>query len=75
LRAFIGAVLTPDFGISGGFSWLPVRGFALNGGIALLFPKTLAEGNVIGQEPNNTKDPFGLGTATAVFVGAAYNFK
>lgn len=74
-RAFVGGVITPDFGLAGGLSWLPVRGFAVNAGVGLLFPKTLGKDNVIGEEPKNTKDPFGLGTAFTVFAGAAYNFK
>src|SRR5204862_1734982 len=32
LRWFVGAVLTPDFGLAGGVSFLPIRGFSTNAG-------------------------------------------
>jgi len=73
-RWFAGGAITPDFGLAGGISFLPVRGLALNAGVLLLFYKT-APANAIGKTPADASDPFGLGTARGLILGAAYNFK
>jgi hypothetical protein len=73
-RWFGGAVIAPDFGVAAGFSYLPVRGLAIDVGVAGLFVKSAPAG-AIGRPPASATDPFDLGTAWAVFAGAGYNFK
>jgi hypothetical protein len=73
-RYFAGAVLTPDFGMTIGLSYLPVRNFSLNLGVAALLVKSVPA-SAIGQPPASATDPFRLGQAYAWFIGAGYAFK
>jgi hypothetical protein len=74
-RWFVGAVVTPNFGIGGGVSVLAVRGLALNVGAAAIGVPALKKGDTLGQAPTSANDQFGLGIAGSLFVGASYNFK
>ncbi len=75
-RWFVGGIITPDFGLSGGLSYMPVRGLAVNTGLGVLFTKTPGtEGDMLDAKPTTATDPFGLGKATVWFFGASYNFK
>jgi hypothetical protein len=73
-RWFGGAAIAPDFGAVGGISYMPVRGLAFNVGAGLLFTKS-ADAADIGAAPKDARDPFRLGVARVVFVGASYVFK
>jgi hypothetical protein len=74
-RWFAGAVITPGFGMALGASTLVTRGFGIDVGIAAIGVPALRKGDEIGKAPVNTDDPFGLGWAGTVFVGASYSFK
>ncbi len=74
-RWFVGAVLTPTFGVSVGFSYVPLRGVGVNIGYAALGINTAAGGKAIGDAPASAKDPFKLGVVGAFFAGLSYNFK
>ena len=73
-RLFYGVTILPDFGVAGGYSFLPIRGLSINAGAALLFVKS-APSSVIGSAPPNATDPFKLGTGLTAFVGVGYAFK
>ncbi|OGA54746.1 MAG: hypothetical protein A3G25_12410 [Betaproteobacteria bacterium RIFCSPLOWO2_12_FULL_63_13] len=73
-RWFGGAVLTPDFGVAVGVSYMPVRGLSFNTGVAQLFTKSVTAAE-IGKEPQSATDPFKLGSAGIVFFGVGYVFK
>jgi hypothetical protein len=73
-RGFAGAVLTPDFGMTVGLSYLPVRNFSLNLGVAGLLVKSVPA-SAIGKPPDTATDPFRPGKVWAWFVGAGYAFK
>ena len=74
VRAFVGAALTPDFGIVGGVNVLLQRGIGILGGVGLLFGKG-AEADEIGKPPAATEDPFKLAIGRTAFVGISYNYK
>jgi hypothetical protein len=74
-RWFVGAVITPDIGVGGGYSFLIVRGLAANIGGALIAVTSPAEGETVDSVPKNPKDPFQPTVAGGLFVGASYNFK
>jgi hypothetical protein len=74
-RWFVGAVVTPTFGIGAGYSYLPIRGFGLNAGYAVLGTSRPAAGKTIGDEPANRDDPFAFGWAGTWLAGVSYNFK
>ena len=73
-RLFAGAVITPDVGVGGGVSVLLVRGLALNLGAGAVFSRAVETEEEIGKPPANSSDPFALGIAPIVFVGASFNF-
>jgi hypothetical protein len=73
-RLFVGGVLAPEFGFSGGIGFQIVRGFTVNTGAAVLLIDTLKDGEKIGLPPVNHEDPFKYGTATVFFLGVGYNF-
>jgi hypothetical protein len=62
-RWFVGAVLTPAFGVGGGYSFVPIRGLGINAGYAVVGTSTPAGGKTIGQVPADEDDPFSLGWA------------
>jgi hypothetical protein len=74
-RWFIGAAITPTFGVGVGYSYLPIRRLGINIGYALLGISTAAEDKQIGEAPASTNDPFKLGVTGAAFFGLSYNFK
>jgi hypothetical protein len=74
-RLFAGAVVTPDFGVAGGFSALLVRGLSANIGGAILGVRGMQPGDTLGQPPTNSTDPFKLSPAYVLFAGVGYNFK
>jgi hypothetical protein len=73
-RLFLGAALTPDFGVAGGVNVMLIRGLGLCVGAGALFGKGAEPGD-IGKPPAEPKDPYRLATATAVFAGITYNYK
>ena len=73
-RWFGGAVIAPDFGLAAGISYLPIRGVAINAGLAGLFIKSVDRAQ-IGNAPSDATDPFRLGTAWSLFAGVGFNFK
>lgn len=76
-RYFIGAILTPEFGIGTGISVGLMRGLAVNvgvGGVLVSVPgKDLDVGSVV--PANSPDDPDGLGLKGVLFAGLSYNFK
>jgi hypothetical protein len=74
IRLFVGGILSPEFGFSGGIGCQVVRGFSINAGVGILLIDTLKEGEAIGAPPVNHDDPFKYGTATVFFFGVGYNF-
>lgn len=74
-RVFAGAIITPDFGVGGGLSVLLVRGLAVNVGGGVVFGRAVESEEEIGKPPANAKDPFVLGRAPVLFVGASFNLK
>jgi len=74
-RWFIGAAITPTFGVGFGYSFLPVRGLGINVGYAVLGISTAAGGRQVGEAPASTNDPFKLGGTETAFFGLSYNFK
>lgn len=74
IRGFVGAALTPDFGMVGGANVLLFRGIGVLVGGGQLFGKG-AEPDEIGKPPAATDDPFKLARATIWFVGISYNYK
>ena len=76
-RYFIGAILTPEFGVGTGFSVALMRGVAVNvgvGGVLVSVPgKDLDVGSAV--PANSPDDPDGLGLKGVVFAGLSYNFK
>lgn len=75
LRFFWSAILTPDFGVGFGGSFLLVRGLALNGGVGWLFTRAVSNEDLVGKPPANRGDPFELGGARVWVVGATFNLK
>jgi hypothetical protein len=74
-RWFVGAVITPDFGIATGLSAGIVRGLTVNVGGAILGVRGLNAGDKLGAPPTHDEDPFRLSQARVAFVGVGYNFK
>jgi hypothetical protein len=74
IRLFVGGILAPEFGFSGGIGFQIVRGFSINTGAGVLLIDTLKEKEAIGAAPVNHNDPFKYGTATVFFFGVGYNF-
>jgi hypothetical protein len=72
---FVGAVVTPDFGVGVGLSAKIVRGLTANIGGAVLGVKSLQNGDALGSAPKNSEDAFGLSPAKVFFVGVGYVFK
>jgi hypothetical protein len=70
---FVGGVLTPEFGLSGGAGFNLNRKISLNAGIAFLRIDTLKAGETVGSAPVSDK-PLKNGVARTVFVGFGYNF-
>jgi hypothetical protein len=70
---FIGGVLTPEFGLSGGGGFNLNRKISLNAGVAFLRIDTLKAGETVGNAPVSDK-PLKNGVARTVFVGFGYNF-
>ena len=74
-RWFVGAAITPTFGVGVGYSYLPIRGLGINIGYTVLGTNTAADGKKVGEAPSEVNDPFKLGVTGAVFFGLSYNFK
>ena len=74
VRAFVGAALTPDFGLIGGVNVLLVRGIGIVGGAGALFGKG-AEADEVGKAPAASNDPFKLATSKVAFVGISYSYR
>lgn len=73
-RVFVGAALTPDFGIVGGANVLLFRGIGILVGGGQLFGKG-AEPDEIGKPPAATNDPFRVARGTVWFAGIGYSYK
>jgi hypothetical protein len=73
-RVFVGAIVTPDFGVAAGGSVLLMRGLSINVGVGALFVKTPGD-NTIDEAPKDANNPFSLGVTVMPFIGLAYNFK
>ncbi|HEX4961236.1 MAG TPA: hypothetical protein VF173_10395 [Thermoanaerobaculia bacterium] len=73
-RFFVGACLTPEFGLGGGAGYSLIRGLSINAGFAWLRVDTLRDGDQLGHPPSNLKDPFKNGIRRVIFVGFGYNF-
>ena len=74
-RLFLGAVITPDFGIGVGGSLLLVRGLAVNAGVGVLFSRGVANPDALRSAPTDPKKPFELSYTPFTFIGASFNFK
>jgi hypothetical protein len=76
-RFFAGPVLTPNFGMAGGFAFEVNRHLALNAGYARLWFDTPKDGDKLDQPPSdaNTAAPFDLKAIGAWFFGVSYNLK
>jgi hypothetical protein len=75
LRWFVGAVVTPDFGVAAGVSAGIVRGLTVNFGGAILGVRGLQSDDELGRPPSHDEDPFRLAQARVLFLGAGYTFK
>jgi hypothetical protein len=75
LRWFVGAVVTPDFGVAAGVSAGIVRGLTVNFGGAILGVRGLQSDDELGKPPSHDEDPFRLAQARVLFLGAGYTFK
>jgi hypothetical protein len=75
LRGFVGAAITPTFGVTLGLSYMPVRGLGINFGAAALGISGLKDGETFGSTPVDINDPLKLEATFTLFVGASYNFK
>jgi hypothetical protein len=73
-RGFLGAALTPDFGVVGGINVLLQRGIGIVGGVGLLFGNG-AEPEEVGTPPAPSQDPFKLAVGRTAFVASGYNYK
>jgi hypothetical protein len=74
-RWFVGAAITPTFGVGAGVSYLPVRGLGVNVGVAVLGINAPNKGDDIGSAPTDEDDPFRLAATYTGFIGLSYNFK
>ena len=74
-RWFVGAVITPSFGVGLGYTFLPTRGLGINAGYAVMGISVADGGKKVGEAPADTADPFKLGVTGAAFLGVSYNFK
>jgi len=74
IRLFVGGILAPEFGISGGVGVQLIRGLSVNTGIGVLLIDTLKDGEKIGFAPVDHENPFEYGTAAVFFIGLGYNF-
>jgi hypothetical protein len=72
---FVGAVVTPDFGVGAGVSAHLVRGLSVNFGGAVMGVRGLRDGDMLGAAPKHPENAFRLTRAQVVFVGVGYNFK
>jgi hypothetical protein len=72
---FVGAVVTPDFGVAAGVTAHLVRGLSANIGGAVLGVHGLREGDVLGAAPVDPDSVFRLARAQVLFVGIGYSFK
>jgi hypothetical protein len=75
IQWFVGAVVTPDFGVAGGVSAHLVRGLSVNFGGALLGVRGLKTDDTLGAAPTHPEDAFNLAQARVIFVGVGYNFR
>lgn len=73
-RLFLGAALTPDFGIVAGLNTLLARGIGVSAGVGLLFA-TGADTAQLDKKPTDSADPFKLAFVKIVHFGITYNFK
>ncbi len=73
-RFFVGACLTPEFGLGGGVGYSLIRGLSINAGYAWLRVDSIRKGDTLGQAPTRPKDPFEDGITELFFVGFGYNF-
>ena len=69
------AAITPAGGLGVGGSWMIVRGFAVNAGMAALLVHAARDGAAIGTVPRDIGSPFETGLVRAWFVGANYTFR
>jgi hypothetical protein len=74
-RWFVGAVVTPTFGVGAGYSYLPIRGLGVNVGYAVLGTSRPSGGRTVGEAPADEDDPYALGWAGTWVFGLSYNFK
>ncbi len=74
-RWFIGAVVSPSFGVTTGYSRLIVKGLAANVGVAVIGVNGPQEGQMLNAPPVDDNDPFRLQATFGWFLGASYNFK
>ena len=77
VRYFIGAILTPEFGVGTGISVGLMRGLAMNVGVGGVLVSVAGKDLDVGSAvpPNSPDDPDGLGLKGVVFAGLSYNFK
>lgn len=73
-RLFVGAVLTPEFGLGAGVGVSLVKGLSVNFGYAWMRVDTTRGGDAAGGAPSNLKDPFRNGVARSGFFGFSYAF-
>lgn len=73
-RAFVGAVLTPNLGVSAGAGYGLLRNLSLNLGYALLAIPTIREGDQLDAAPSQSTRPFRAGAAHVAFFGLGYKF-
>jgi hypothetical protein len=73
-RFFVGACLTPEFGLGAGLGYSFIRGLSINAGYAWMRVDSLRKGDSLGAPPSRPKDPFENGVGETFFVGFGYNF-
>jgi hypothetical protein len=74
-RLFASGIITPDFGVGAGASFLLVRGVGITGGGGLLVTRALGPNDGLGKPPGEPSKPFAVGVAKTAFVGICLNFK
>jgi hypothetical protein len=74
-RLFAAGIITPDFGVGAGASFLLVRGVGITGGGGLLVTRALGPNDGLGKPPGEPSKPFAVGVAKTAFVGICLNFK
>jgi hypothetical protein len=75
LRGFLGAVITPNLGVTVGGGYGLLRALSVNAGYALLLIPTLRSGDELNVPPSDGKRPFRSGAAHTAYIGLGYKFK